>query len=177
MKNFELRMKNGGAGVVVALVLVVSCGERGAAPPAVAPARAARAAGLLADKPRYTFVSGDHGPEVTIVTTFIAPQEVFLVNCNGAISVGVQRREGDGWVNAWIGETNACLSPAIVLARGARHTATVTVIAERGIGGPLRPGTYRAAWFNVLTSFDRDRRPFGDELPLEQRVSAPFVIE
>jgi hypothetical protein len=51
----------------------------------------------------------------------------------------------------------------------------MTVISEDH--HPIRSGTYRAAWFSVLTSFDAQARPFGPDLPLEQRVSAPITIE
>ena len=41
----------------------------------------------------------------------------------------------------------------------------------------IESGTYRVLWTGVLTSFDANTRGFGPELPLEQRVSAPFTVE
>jgi hypothetical protein len=81
-------------------------------------------------------------------------------------------------------ETNACFSAPIVLAPGRRHTATVTVasradaaIESRRTNVSIPTGTYRAAWFGVLTSYDKTRPTAQhDELPLEQRVSAPFDV-
>lgn len=42
--------------------------------------------------------------------------------------------------------------------------------------GVVDPGTYRIVWYGVLRSFDRDARPFGEELPVEMRVSNEFVV-
>jgi hypothetical protein len=65
---------------------------------------------------------------------------------------------------------------------GGEHTARIYV--HENSGGVMDPrgarmiesGTYRVAWTGVLTAFDTTTRGFGPELPLEQRVSAPFTI-
>jgi hypothetical protein len=139
-------------------------------------APAAQRYAIESDRSRYQLRNGPFGPEATIVTTFTAPRDkgVFIMNCNGAHSVGLQRAVGETWVNAWIVEMNGCASPPIVVAAGGKHTATVTVASRAH--APIESGTYRAAWFGVLTSVDPARYS-GEELPLEQRVSAPFVID
>ncbi|HEX6177488.1 MAG TPA: hypothetical protein VF057_03960 [Thermoanaerobaculia bacterium] len=144
------------------------------------------AAAIRTDRSRYAFRYGFYGPELSIVTTFKAPkdQTAYVMNCNGAMSTGLQRLVDGQWVNAWGAVTNGCLSEPIVVAPGAERTETIGIIPGAGaVIYPrddrelIEPGTYRASWNNVLTSFDIDARPFGDDLPLEQRVSAPFVVD
>src|SRR5688572_28212516 len=55
------------------------------------------------DRTRYVFEDGPHGLETTIVATLKAPSDqiLYLVNCNGAITTGLQRLDGNEWVNAW----------------------------------------------------------------------------
>jgi len=135
------------------------------------------------DRTRYVLQDGPQGLETTIVATLKAPSDqiLYLVNCNGAITTGLQRLVGNEWVNAWIPPINGCLSPAIEIPPGGETTQKMVVrpgpVVYPPNGNQLESGTYRAAWFNILTSFDPNARPFGEELPLEQRVSAPFTIE
>ena len=66
---------------------------------------------------------------------------------------------------------------------GGVHVDTLTLAASAGAVLPISgereiaPGTYRIVWNGVLTLFDPDARPFGNELALEHRVSAPITIE
>ena len=138
---------------------------------------AAATAPIATDRERYVFRDGPYGPEVTIVTRFTAPRDgdVFIVNCNGAMTTGLQRFEQGKWVNVWVAETNGCLSAPIVVRAGQERTETMTVISRPH--QPVAPGAYRVVWHNVLTSFDRDARPFGSDLPVEHRASAPVVLE
>lgn len=121
---------------------------------------------VTTDRKSYTLRPGPYGPETTIVTTFKAPEgkPVSVANCNGAMSLGLQRTEGERWVDAWIAEINGCASPPIVIPPGGQHTATMTPVSRAEIGMKLAPGTFRAAWHGI-------------DLPLEDRVSVPFTIE
>ena len=90
-------------------------------------------------------------------------------------------RVGEGWEGAWVAVTNQCLSPPIILAPRGVWVDTLTLSADAG-GFPsgerdIAPGTYRVVWYNVLTSFDPEARPFGPELALTNRVSRPIAIE
>jgi hypothetical protein len=164
------------------LLLLVMCTERAAPPqsssPAPPPPAPSVAAPVRTDRTRYVLRPGPYGPETTIVTTFRAPADrpAYLVNCNGALSLGLQRLENGQWMNAWIAEINGCMSAPIVVAAGATHTATMTPVS-RPESWTITGGTYRAVWHNVVTSFDPRAGTVGEDLPLEQRVSAPFTIE
>ena len=142
------------------------------------------AAPVRTDRSEYVLTQGPQGAEATIVTTLRAPadQEIHLMNCNRATGVSLQRKVGEEWVYAWLVAMNACLSPAIVVPPGGEHTAEI-YLHERsgGVAYPegarmIESGTYRVVWTGALLSFDPDVGEFGPELPLEQRVSAPFSI-
>jgi len=146
-----------------------------ALPYSEAPARTDRSAYVVDDG-----VAGD----ATIVTTLRAPadQPLYIMNCNGASGVSLQRRVGEEWVYAWAVAMAACLSPPIVVPPGEEHTATIELRADAAnvvhtLNGRLESGTYRVVWSGVLTSFDPDVRGFGPELAFEKRVSAPFRID
>ena len=141
-------------------------------------------AGLTTDQIRYTPQPGEHGEEITIVSTLTAPddQTLFIVNCNGAIATGLQVPAGDSWKDAWNGIINQCLSEPIILAPGESHDYSTIVRAGTGSwtdgdDSTIPNGTYRLIWRGVLTSFDASSYPFGDPLPEDQRASPPITIE
>ncbi len=170
----------------VVLVLLALFLAACAAPEDLDPEPGRMAAPITTDLERYALGEGPFGPEVRIATTFTAPADttVYLMNCNEAFSTGLQRQEGGGWVDAWVAETNSCLSPPIVISPGEKHSGVLTVasgadaeVDSRRTAGRIDAGTYRAVWHGLYTSFDPNARPFGEELPLELRVSEPFAIE
>jgi hypothetical protein len=71
-----------------------------------------------------------------------------------------------------------------VIGPGAKYRDTLRVFAGT-YGDKLHPqfqteqveGVYRLRWDQALSSFDPDRHPFGEELPLEFRVSNEFVLK
>ena len=174
--------------IALALVMVLAAcrpGTRteGTSPSVDPPAPATYSeAPVRTDRSAYVVGDGVTG-EATIVTALRAPadQTLYIMNCNGASGVSLQRRVGDEWVSAWAVAMNACLSPPIVVAPGEEHTTTIELRADAAnVAHPnrrLESGTYRVVWSGVLTSFDQDRRGFGPELPLEKRVSSPFRID
>lgn len=177
--------------LLVVLTVVTGCTEaekpaaRPATPTATPEARPVEAP-VRTDRTRYALQEGRFGPEVTIVTTFHAPADrpVYIRNCNGALSLGLQRLKGGTWVDAWAAETNGCASAPIVIQPAGTHVQTITaasgvdaVVSSRRTERKLGPGTYRAVWYGVLTSPDGRPPAFGEELPLAQRVSAPFAID
>ncbi len=181
-------MRSSGYLVAFAFAFVACTAGREETPPKPAAKKVAKAAAgpIRTDRERYVFRYGFFGPEITIVSTFRAPKErpLYVVNCNGAMSYGLQRLVDGKWINAWGAVTNACLSEPIVIAAGSERTEPI--ILRPGVGAVIYPredrklieaGTYRVVWHGVLTSFDFNARPFGDELPLEQRASAPFLVE
>ncbi|HEX6097721.1 MAG TPA: hypothetical protein VF432_15445 [Thermoanaerobaculia bacterium] len=146
---------------------------------------AAPPAPIRTDRASYVLTNGPQGPEATIVATLRAPaaQTLYIVNCNGATGVTLQRKIGETWEYAWVITMNACLSPPIVVPPGGEHTARIYLHEHSGAviqprrARMIESGTYRVVWTGVLTAFDPNARGFGLELPLEQRVSAPITIQ
>jgi hypothetical protein len=166
--------------VRAALMLLLAACAKAPAPvetrkatPLPAPSRAP----IATDRASYVMQDG----ELSVVSTLTAPAGVtaHVTNCNGAQPMGLQRLVAGQWVNAWVAALNGCFSAPIVVRPGEQRTATLLV--RRGAGAvvhPIASGTYRVVWFGVLRSYEARRaKPFDDELPLEQRVSAPFTIE
>jgi hypothetical protein len=144
------------------------------------------AAAIQTDRDRYVLEPSAHGHETRILIRFTAPRDtaVHILHCNGAIGWGLQRQVNGRWTNVWVVETNACLSRPIVVPGGGVYEDTLVAYSRTDIPpgpGPVQheipPGTYRVVGFHFQTSFDPDARPFGAELPLEQRVSAPIILE
>jgi hypothetical protein len=177
--------------LVLALVLA-GCGGRlvtsrteTAAPPNDVPAIDTPASPPMAirtDRSAYVLANTPQGPEATIVATLRAPADrtLYILNCNGATGLTLQRKEGEQWVYSWVIGMNACLSPPIVIPPGGEHTARFLVHQHTGAvthREPLVSGTYRMVWTGVLTAFDSNEEGFGPELPLEHRVSAPITIQ
>lgn len=95
--------------------------------PGAAPAAKAAPAPIRTDRASYAFRHGFFGPETTIVATLHAPKDktLYLVNCNGAISAGLQRLVSGAWIDAWAAVTNSCLSQPVVVRPGETHTDTI----------------------------------------------------
>jgi hypothetical protein len=182
------------AAVIIAMLLASCAGveerESGPATPARREAAVPKTpanppAPVRTDRTRYVLTNGPQGLEATIVSTLRAPANttLYILNCNGAKSVTLQRLVSGAWVWSWTVAMNACLSPPIVVPAGGEHSASVYVHERSGgVSYPagakmIESGTYRIVWTGVLTSFDANREGFGPELPLELRVSAPFEIE
>ena len=81
---------------VAALLLIQTC--------------ASVSAPIRTQQESYTYRLGQFGEEVVIEGQFTAPADVYIVNCNGAIGWGLQRKVDGRWVDAWIVATDACLS-------------------------------------------------------------------
>jgi hypothetical protein len=192
-----LSVRAKGAAIAVAVVLL-ACTQRETrtvsppprpqvTTPAASPSPPVIQGPVRTDRSSYTFHEGPNGPETTIVTTLMAPADrpLYLDNCNGTSPIGLQRLVGDQWVNAWVIGMNACYSEPIVLPAGKSRTGIITARwsgdAERALPASewiVEAGTYRAVWYAVLSGVDRSVRPWkGENLPLEQRASAPFRIE
>ena len=139
------------------------------------------AVGLATDRARYELAPGRDGPEARIAVTFRAPPDTtaWILHCNRQVAWGLQRRVGGSWRDGWLAVTNECLSPAIVVAGDMAFVDTLVFTPSAGTvvdPGAIGPGTYRVVLYNVLTSFDVEKRPFGPDLPLERRVSAPITL-
>jgi hypothetical protein len=108
---------------------------------------------------------------------------VSLVNCNRAYSLWLEKQVADDWVLAWQPVFPMCLSPAIRIAPdGAREDVARISAGHRGSN--VYPqfevteidGTYRLVIGGAFWNYNHDGPPWGEPLPLEHRISAPFEI-
>src|SRR5688572_30796910 len=82
--------------------------------PVKAPGARERAAGtgaaIRTDRSSYVLMNGPQGPEATIVATLRAPanRTLYILNCNGASGLTLQRKSGEAWVYSWVIGMNAC---------------------------------------------------------------------
>lgn len=108
---------------------------------------------------------------------------VYIPNCQGGFSLRLDRLEGFDWEPAWAPTLLACLSSPIVIEPGESFSQNLNVTGGL-LGTNTGPrwdredpsGIYRIVWVAALSSYDQDRSPFGPQIPLEYRVSNPFVL-
>ena len=110
---------------------------------------------------------------------------VYLPNCRGGFDVGLQIEEGGEWVHAWGPVLLDCLSAPIVIEADEVHETTLGVLGctSGGKCGPrldlprITSTQVRILWRTGLSSYDEDAYPFGELIPLEERVSHSFRLE
>lgn len=134
----------------------------------------------------YSLHETMHGYESTIAYAFTNDfiDTVYVVNCNGDVSPALQRRTPSGeWEDWWIPPTLACLSPPLRIARGSSYSDSLRVVITphdsayfQHLRSSAMPDTFRLIWHQALVSYEDTHSSFGDQLPIEQRVSNPFVM-
>jgi hypothetical protein len=147
---------------LIVAMLVVACTPEPSAPSA--PSRPS--APIRTDRDSYVM----RNATLTITHTFTAPREAHITNCNGAQPMGLQRNVEGQWVNAFVAAINGCASAPVVLQPGQQRTAQLFMAPGAGaVVHPMATGAYRVVWFGVVGSD-------GNELPIDERVSAPITI-
>lgn len=109
---------------------------------------------------------------------------IYVVNCNGAITMFLQKRVGGGWQDALHMASDACLSPPIVIAPGETLHDSVAMWGAEATTPSVNTflvtevdGEYRLVWHQLVRNYDPEPlSEFGDTLPLTERVSAPFSL-
>ena len=101
-------------------------------------------------------------------------QALYLDNCNGAFSWGLERQVAGEWKPAWIVATDACHSAPIVLppAESRVFEEAVTLGADER----LPTDSYRIAIHGLYTTHDGSDHAANTEVPHALRTSAPFAF-
>ena len=140
---------------------------------------------IRTDAVEYKLQAGPTGYTATIDFVFTNPRQasVYIVNCNGIAPPTLEKFVHGAWVRAWSGIVPECLSPPIVISGGGQYHRALHVFAGYPATNsypkfetPGIDGEYRMVWTYVLGSFDVQTYPFGEQLPLEQRISNPFTL-
>ena len=108
---------------------------------------------------------------------------VYIPNCRGSFIVSLEMQESGERVRAWTAIPPLCLSAPIVIESSEVWETTLTVggcvvgnCAPR-IRLPRTAFTrYRIVWHEALSSYDPNGPPWGERIPLEERVSNRFTL-
>ena len=167
------------SGTWLGLLLAASSGCREASAPR------SGTAPIQTDAAAYQLEAGPSGYATGIGFVFTNPRQapVYVVNCGGNAPPGLEKFVDGQWISAWSAIVPLCLSPPIVIAAGQVYHGHLQLFAGYPANNvypkfdtPQIPGEYRLVWYGVLTSYDDRVYPFGEPLPLEQRVSDPFTL-
>ncbi len=139
------------------------------------------------DRLSYTLVTTPAGIEgqIAYVLTNHTGGPIFIVNCNGATSLNLEKQVGDRWVRAWGPVIPTCLSAPIVVEPEQEYRDVVHVFGGHPASNmdpkftvDLVPGVYRLVWHDVLRTYDHNAFPHhGEALPMEQRISNHFRLD
>lgn len=150
------------------LLSLVACDRAQEVAPTAAPAPPERFA--------PSFVSLASPPDLrTMNFRITAPEDraLFLENCNGALSWGLEHELSGRWVPAWGAEINWCHSAPIEIAAGKRLDLRETVAVRPGESLP--PGLFRLAVYGLYFTHDSRDHAGNVEVPHAFRLSAPFT--
>lgn len=182
-------MRNRRAVLCVGAAALLSCGEAdvpefdGPEPPGRSGTRSTPP--LRTDSSAYTLRE-----EASAWTTMIGfsyrnggEDTVYVVNCNGQVTMNLQKREAGEWQDVWFGETNACLSAPIVIPPGSTYEGQLTIRgAEPGTSAVSAfstadlDGDFRLVWHQPVRHYDSRRPGFGEVMPLDERSSNTFSL-
>jgi hypothetical protein len=140
---------------------------------------------IRTDSTAYSLRWEDPGWTTTIGFAYLTESDtVYIVNCNGAILMNLQKRESEGWTDAWYAEGNGCLSPPIVVPPGDVFRSEVVIWgAELGNRSynTFRvddiDGEYRLVWNQPVHHYEPGPGSFGDTIQLAKRVSNQFTLK
>jgi len=107
---------------------------------------------------------------------------VYLPNCRGGFDVRLEMEKAGEWVHIWSPTLLLCLSPPIVIEPDEVYETTLRVVGclEGNCGPRRRPISFtpvRILWGDALSSYDDGAYPFGELIPLEERVSNRFTLK
>lgn len=109
---------------------------------------------------------------------------VYLPNCRGGFHVRLEMEKAGEWVRIWSPVLLGCLSPPIVIEPDEVYETTLHVVgclegkcAPRLVLPPSSSTPVRILWGDALSSYDEDGDPFGELIPLEERISNRFTLK
>ena len=166
---------------LAAVVAAAACRDSPVAPDA--PLTRDVAALFQTDSLYYALRAGDFvAGEIDVTFTNRTATTAYLINCNGATALQLERRVGNSWQFVWSPVLPACLSAPIVVPVGGTHRSRITIPSAPPATNGVRfddprtvPGEYRLVWTSLVSSHE-DGPPFSDLLPLAARVSNAFRL-
>jgi hypothetical protein len=141
---------------------------------------------IQTDTTIYTLTEDSIGWGTALALSFrnVTPDTLYAINCNGALTLAVERRDAADWSLFLAPMTNGCLSAPVVVAPGDSLGIPWTIYGARpgSNAGPqfadsTFTGDFRLVWWNLVSHYDVARRELGDSVPLRFRVSNTFRFE
>jgi hypothetical protein len=163
--------------------LGTSCNDSTTPDPAAAITRDTDAL-FQTDSLAYTLRAGFNGYDGEIGVTFTnrTTGTVYIVNCLEDTHLYLEKRVDGRWKAAWSPAVRACLSPPITIGIGATYRPRLWIFGGYPNSNtypqfsiPDIAGEYRAVWVDVMSSY-QDQPPFGDRIPIDQRISNRFML-
>jgi hypothetical protein len=170
-----------------AVVALASCAD----PPdttgrdAIAATAAADTPWLRTDSSAYGLRRDARGWGTTIGFTYEnrGRDTVYVTNCNGALTVELQKKGVAGWTRFWFGATNGCASAPIVILPGAQLRDSLHIwgaepenTSTETFASTDFSGSYRLVWHQPVLHY-ASSPPFSrDTLPEAHRVSNEFSL-
>ncbi len=187
----RLRHRLAATATAVLCVAAVACTDSGSRAPA--PNSSHRAAlprdtapATQTDSLAYHVTMRDGLYVAPVAVTFrnISADTAYFVNCNGAVSTGLQRETAGGWVDAWTSVQDQCLSAPIIVPPSDTLRRRVllfdgfdsTTATPSPTGAPSdAPAVYRVIWHDLVHHY-KAGLPFGTEPTMTLRTSNRFVL-
>ena len=143
---------------------------------------------IRTEKQNYTLSQSGETLALSINMTYTNRtfKPTFLLTCNGAFSMVLEKSVDGNWVQAYGSAAPDCLGPVLTIKKNGQHHYTLNVLAfiPSSENSPKFQvdnvsGTYRLVWTVYKTLNPEGYQPasgWGPLLPLEQRVSNNFEI-
>ena len=142
------------------------------------------ATAMVTDARSYELVATANGLETVIGYTYFnrTGRTVSIPNCLGDVTPHLEKLVAGEWLVAWGAPSFDCLSAPVTIEPRAQYRDEVSLFAAEP-GSDLHPqfvvmpisGTYRLVWERVVWDY-QPSLPWGEALPLAQRVSNPFEL-
>jgi len=109
---------------------------------------------------------------------------VYIPNCQGDFGIVLQMEEDGEWGLIWSPVVRLCLSSPIVIEPDEVYQATLSVsgclvgnCVPRLTLPPTASTPIRIVWTDALSSYDSRGNPFGELIPLDERISNTFTLQ
>lgn len=171
-------------GALSLVVLLVGCTHETASGP-VAEAAVPGEEPIRTDRSLYVLEEGTAGWETEIRFDYTnrSDRTISIANCHEGFSLRLEKRQGGEWAPAWSPPVLLCLSSPIEIRPGRTYSRRLRVFG----GYPDNEshpkfevdeldGTYRLVVEAAYWRYDHGGPPWGQQVPLEHRVSGDFEI-
>jgi hypothetical protein len=172
-------------GIGMIAFFAAACGADSATSPRSPALVPGDAGAIVTDAGSYTLQSTQSGWMVEIRYHFTnrSDRVISLLNCSGAYGIRLEKQEGDRWVTAWRPVLPMCLSQPIRIGAGEVRSDRLHLFAGQH-GSNSYPqfetgeigGNYRLVIESAFWGYDHDGPPWGEQPPLEYRVSNVFEL-